>query len=334
MSITPDLPFLPPWTRLSFPAEMMTTYASGPVVVTQVTPARRSSTRSLQSRTPSTRGGPVHVVEVEADDITTPTVEIESPSRSRINLRGRGYTPSDSSTSSVRFDLQQKNDSYSDGRSESHVPPQSTSDVHAAKENLLQQIPTVALTQEMPNVQLSPLVPLTLGGTLPRTTKGHSTTLPQTAILHTATPPSHTIPYNSTLTHNTSTHDTNSENILHISPPTSHLKNSPELQHPAPTLPKHQPLTYTLPPATTLSHLASQIHSASGPQDCQTAFDSHLTSLPQGPLHTRGSTEREQHSQARHQTSSDPSLLPETQTFYQHSSISESISIKLHSTFR
>ncbi|XP_050713630.1 uncharacterized protein LOC126996811 isoform X2 [Eriocheir sinensis] len=321
-------------TTTSPSCEMMTTFASGPVVVTQVTPARRSSTRSLHSRAPSTSGGPVHVVEVEADDITTPTVEIESPSRSRLNLRGSGFTPSDSSTSSVRFDLQQKNDSYSDGRTESHVPPQSTSEVHATKEHPLQQIPTVALTQEMPNIQLPPLVPFTQSGTLPRTTKTHTTILPQTAILHTAMPPSHTITYSSTATHLTSTLNTNPDNILHISSPIPRLRNIPEPQRLTLTPSQQEPLTYALPPAITLSRLASQVHSAPGPHECQAPFDSQLLPLPQETLHTRGSTERQQHSQARPQTPSDSDLLTGTQTLYQHSTLPEHISIKLHSTFR
>ncbi|XP_068205325.1 myb-like protein U [Palaemon carinicauda] len=91
--------------------ELLTTFSPGPVVVTQVTSGRssirsspmprRSSTRSApggtsprrhRTRTPSVRGGPVHVVEVESDSITTPRVEIESPSKSlasiRMSLRG------------------------------------------------------------------------------------------------------------------------------------------------------------------------------------------------------------------------------------------------------
>ncbi|XP_042214823.1 uncharacterized protein LOC121861241 isoform X2 [Homarus americanus] len=68
--------------------ELLATFTPGPVVVTQVTPgrsSRRASTRSVpgsgspkitRARTPSVSGGPVHVVEVEADDITTPRVEI------------------------------------------------------------------------------------------------------------------------------------------------------------------------------------------------------------------------------------------------------------------
>ncbi|XP_068205307.1 uncharacterized protein [Palaemon carinicauda] len=91
--------------------ELLTTFSPGPVVVTQVTSGRssirssplprRSSTRSApggtsprrhRPRTPSVRGGPVHVVEVESDSITTPRVEIESPSKSlasiRMSLRG------------------------------------------------------------------------------------------------------------------------------------------------------------------------------------------------------------------------------------------------------
>ncbi|XP_066990039.1 proline-rich protein 36-like [Macrobrachium rosenbergii] len=95
---------------LIFP-ELLTTFSPGPVVVTQVTSGRssirssplprRSSTRSApggtsprrhRPRTPSVRGGPVHVVEVESDSITTPRVEIESPSKSlasiRMSLRG------------------------------------------------------------------------------------------------------------------------------------------------------------------------------------------------------------------------------------------------------
>ncbi|XP_068205330.1 uncharacterized protein, partial [Palaemon carinicauda] len=91
--------------------ELLTTSSPGPVVVTQVTSGRssirssplprRSSTRSApggtflrrhRPRTPSVCGGPVHVVEVESDSITTPRVEIESPSKSlasiRMSLRG------------------------------------------------------------------------------------------------------------------------------------------------------------------------------------------------------------------------------------------------------
>ncbi|XP_050705463.1 tyrosine-protein phosphatase non-receptor type 23-like [Eriocheir sinensis] len=87
--------------------ELLTTFSPGPVVVTQVTSARssrrssplmrKSSTRSApggssprrtRPRAASCRGGPVHVLEVEADDITTPRVEIHSPSRlSRLSLR-------------------------------------------------------------------------------------------------------------------------------------------------------------------------------------------------------------------------------------------------------
>ncbi|XP_068205331.1 uncharacterized protein [Palaemon carinicauda] len=91
--------------------ELLTTFSPGPVAVTQVTSGRssirssplprRSSTRSApggtslrrhRPRTPSVRGGPVHVVEVESDSITTPRVEIESPSKSlasiQMSLRG------------------------------------------------------------------------------------------------------------------------------------------------------------------------------------------------------------------------------------------------------
>ncbi|XP_063884916.1 nascent polypeptide-associated complex subunit alpha, muscle-specific form-like [Scylla paramamosain] len=96
--------------------ELLTTFSPGPVVVTQVTSARssrrssplmrKSSTRSapggssprgIRPRAASCRGGPVHVLEVEADDVTTPRVEVHSPSRlSRLslrNLRRRGSQP-------------------------------------------------------------------------------------------------------------------------------------------------------------------------------------------------------------------------------------------------
>ncbi|XP_068205338.1 uncharacterized protein [Palaemon carinicauda] len=96
--------------------ELLTTFSPVPVVVTQVTSdrssirssplPRRSSTRSApggtsprwhRPSTPSVRGGPVHVVEVESDSITTPRVEIESSSKSlasiRISLRGDTSEP-------------------------------------------------------------------------------------------------------------------------------------------------------------------------------------------------------------------------------------------------
>ncbi|KAK8734485.1 hypothetical protein OTU49_005837, partial [Cherax quadricarinatus] len=96
--------------------ELLTTFSPGPVVVTQVTSGRsskrssplfrKSSTRSapggnsprgMRPRSASCRGGPVHVVEVEADDITTPRVEIQSPSRfSRLSLRGDTFKYRDS----------------------------------------------------------------------------------------------------------------------------------------------------------------------------------------------------------------------------------------------
>ncbi|KAK7067838.1 hypothetical protein SK128_014539, partial [Halocaridina rubra] len=93
--------------------ELLTTFSPGPVVVTQVTSGRssmrsspltrRSSTRSAPAgmsprryrpRTPSVRGGAANVVEVEDDGITTPRVEIQSPSKSlaSIILRLRGDT--------------------------------------------------------------------------------------------------------------------------------------------------------------------------------------------------------------------------------------------------
>ncbi|KAK8384708.1 hypothetical protein O3P69_014348 [Scylla paramamosain] len=312
--------------------EMMTTFASGPVVVTQVTPARRSSTRSLHGR-PSTRGGPVQVVEVEADGITTPTVEIESPSRSRVSLRGSGFTPSDSSTSSVRFDLHQKNES--EARTEPLLASsQSHPETHGASEHPL-QIPTVALTQEMPNIQLHPTASLNPGGTLPRPAKPHTTTLPQTAILHTALPPPpHTITYNPSPSHPTA----NPSNIPHVSLTIPHLQSNPESPRPVP--PMHGP-SATLPRNLTLSRLASQVHSAPDPQDYTRTFISQPLSVPQEALHTarglEGSQDAEQHSQARLQPPRDPrepGQPPGTHTLHQHSTLPENISIKLHSTFR
>lgn len=315
----------------------MTTFASGPVVVTQVTPARRSSTRSLHGRGPSTRGGPVHVVEVEADGITTPTVEIESPSRSRVSLRGSGFTPSDSSTSSVRFELHQKNESNSEARTEPHLSSHPHSESHAASEHTLQQIPTVALTQEMPNIQLQPPAPLTQGSTLPRPAKVHTTTLPQTAILHTALPPPpHTISYNLSPSHPTSSLTTDPSNIPHVSLTIPHLQSNPDSQHPVPGSSQHVPSS-TLPRNLTLSRLASQVHSAPDPQDYTGTFTSQPLSVPQSALPARGmegSQDGEQHSQARPQPPRDPGPPPGTHTLHQHSTLPENISIKLHSTFR
>ncbi|XP_069971566.1 protein turtle homolog B [Penaeus vannamei] len=105
--------------------ELLTTFSPGPVVVTQVTSGRssirssplprRSSTRSAPGGTsprghrPRSRsGGPVNVVEVEADTCMAPRVEIESPSREsicgRLSLRGDPYTIHDSPPLALRPD--------------------------------------------------------------------------------------------------------------------------------------------------------------------------------------------------------------------------------------
>ncbi|KAK8734470.1 hypothetical protein OTU49_005826, partial [Cherax quadricarinatus] len=89
--------------------ELLTTFSPGPVVVTQLNPGRSSrrastlsapggsSPRDFHRRAPSVSGDPVHVLEVEDDDITTPRVEIHSPSRlPRINLTSEDLKGQDS----------------------------------------------------------------------------------------------------------------------------------------------------------------------------------------------------------------------------------------------
>nr|XP_053641804.1 hemicentin-1-like [Cherax quadricarinatus] len=91
------------------PSELLTTFSPGPVVVTQLNPGRSSrrastlsapggsSPRDFHRRAPSVSGDPVHVLEVEDDDITTPRVEIHSPSRlPRINLTSEDLKGQDS----------------------------------------------------------------------------------------------------------------------------------------------------------------------------------------------------------------------------------------------
>ncbi|XP_071540781.1 uncharacterized protein [Panulirus ornatus] len=329
--------------------ELLTTFSPGPVVVTQVTPGRRASTRSanegtspraIRARTPSTRGGPVHVVEVEADDITTPTVEIESPSRlSRLSLRDDALNLRDSPPISLHCEaLQQplpqagpqsgsqggpQNGAAVDPQlasthhahlsSQSYSPLQahSTSQPLAATQHPQQQIHTVNLPHTMPSIQLIPQVPtatLPQTGTLPRTSsKAHTATLPQTAILHTALPP-----------HTTDT-----------------LPRTASQSHTA-----TQPHAATLPQAaTTLTQLASQVHSAAPPQ---THIDPQSLTASQSRLFPRPSEgiPQESHSSQTQtypqlQTVSDPSLHPElTSTHQHHSSSPDSTSIKLHPTFR
>ncbi|KAK4309947.1 hypothetical protein Pmani_018451 [Petrolisthes manimaculis] len=119
--------------------ELLATFSPGPVVVTQVTSnrssrrssplLRRSSTRSapggtthrgMRPRTSSCRGGPVHVLEVEADDIIKPRVEIHSPSKlSRLGLRSGSLKRITSPPLALRCDPLQKLESFSKPQSSS-----------------------------------------------------------------------------------------------------------------------------------------------------------------------------------------------------------------------
>ncbi|XP_042221457.1 uncharacterized protein LOC121865955 [Homarus americanus] len=221
--------------------DLLTTFAPGPVVVTQVTSARsskrpspllrKSSTRSapggtsprgMRPRSASCRGGPVHVVEVEADDITTPRVEIQSPTRmSRLSLQAEAFKlrrESPPRLSIHREPLQQKQpepqadplhhplaspqgEVHPDppqlhATSQVHLSPQSFSvapqHVHPSTQSRLSPQPYDAVTQQHLHPQVHTV---TLPHTIPQITltpQAHTATLPQNTSQGVPTSQSHT----------------------------------------------------------------------------------------------------------------------------------------------
>lgn len=256
---------------------MMTTFALAPMVVAQMTPAKRPSTRSLHGSASSSSGGPVQVLEVEADNIMTPTVEIESPSRSRVGVRGSDFTPSYSTL--TPFDLQQKHESYFNSQTGPYLPQQLTSKAHSTAEHPHEQLPTVAKSQEIFNNRLSPSTSITQRSTLPRNSKAHPTTILQTAILHTSLSDPHAVPYNPTETQSTSTFTTNPTNIKQLSLTIPKQQNTPSSQCQHPTNFQKQPLTSPVRKVVTLSRLALEVHSAPDLREYQTPFNSQAVSL-------------------------------------------------------
>ncbi|XP_071540844.1 uncharacterized protein [Panulirus ornatus] len=259
--------------------ELLTTFSPGPVVVTQVTPgrsgrrslplSRRSSTRSapggrsprpIRPRAFSCRGGPVHVVEVEADDVTTPRVEIHSPSRlARLGLRGDPFRFHDSSLLSLRCDPMHRPEPKGEARRvpkgatkassqlqltpHVHLSPQSftSSQPHlssqlldvADQHHLHPQVHTVNLPYTIPQIQITPqphhTATLTQTVSPPVTTpQPHSADLPRTSsqsyipTLLLPSPHQHA----ATPPHTDSSSDTSPSSQVIILPPTTDIPDT------------------------------------------------------------------------------------------------------------
>ncbi|XP_069191854.1 mucin-2-like [Procambarus clarkii] len=335
--------------------ELLTTFSPGPVVVTQVTSGRsskrssplfrKSSTRSapggpsprgMRPRSSSCRGGPVHVLEVEADDITTPRVEIQSPSRlSRLSLRSEAFKLRDSpSPLSLQCEALQQAESQAElhlvAQGEAQGEAQSASRVHLQSFSASHLRPSSqqrVSPQPYDAVMLQHLHPQvhTIPHTVPQitlTSQAHTASHPDLASsqpLPEDMP--HTQLHPSILKRKYSTASLRgdcpgrSSPVSHTGTPphtpcTLHTTTLPRNLHHTPTLPHKviQPLAAAAP---TPPHTATLTHTATPPHTTtlsHTATPPHTATLPHTATHPHPSTH--QHTVSLPHTTTPPYTGP------------------------
>ncbi|XP_071546854.1 uncharacterized protein [Panulirus ornatus] len=306
--------------------ELLTTFSPGPVVVTQVTSrgsSRRTSIRSSPGSAsprgprPALRGGPVHLLELEVDDVTIPRVEVHSSASSRLSKLSLGC---DNSTLSGLSKLSPgcEASTLTDSTSAScRCEPKRTQS--GSQTTILEAEPQL-VPQVEPKLHSIPHTQL-----LPRfhsAPQAHPR--PQSVpIIHLSPADFHSNLTDSDLAIQATPHVT-SASLGHIDIP---------LTHPTP---KSQ--SATMPYGTTSSTLASPGHISSPPEqdlskhDPQARPTSHIHYLPHIKPHRdkpQGNRTLPAQTSGLPETSSDPTF-----SAISRSSSHDSISIKLFTTFR